>query len=67
MKIFNFVNAGLGLIAMLWLWLYYTGRVNWKGEKELRRRERVQKYGWLMIATMIFGVICLLGLIINNL
>ena len=65
MKVWNLVNAGAVLIGTLWAWLYYTGRLNWQGEKELRRRERVRKFGWLFVTSMILGVIFSLGLIVD--
>ena len=64
MNVGDLAKAGFGLGTVFWVWLYYTGRVNWQGDKELRRSERVRKFGWLMIASMILGLICSLALIV---
>lgn len=39
-----------------WLFLYYTGRLKYSGEKEERRQRKIEKYGW---AINLCGLICL--------
>jgi len=65
-KIINLVEAIIGLIGTLFFFLYYTGRVNYSGDKELRRKNRVDKYGWLFVFVIILLLICSLGLIANT-
>ena len=56
--IINTIEALLALCGAIWTFLYYTGRLNYSGEKEERRREKVQKYGWALI---LGGFMCLFG------
>jgi len=65
-KIINLVEAIVGLSGAFFFFLYYKGRLNYKGEKELRRKNRVEKYGWLFVFVIILLLICSLGLIINT-
>ena len=65
-KIINLVEALIGLIGAFYFFLYYTGRLNYKGDKELQRQNRVKKYGWLFIFVIVLLMICSLGLIINT-
>lgn len=65
-KIINIVEAIIGFIGALFFFLYYTGRLKYTGDKELRRQRRVEKYGWLFVFVIILLLICSLGLIINT-
>jgi hypothetical protein len=57
-KIINIVEALSILYGAGWIFFYYTGRLNYTAEKEERRRERVKKYGWLLVLA---GFMCLFG------
>lgn len=46
------------LYGAWWGYSYYTGRVNYSGEQEERRRKRVNKYGVILIIAIIA---CALG------
>jgi len=65
-KIINLVEAIIGLIGAFFFFLYYTGRLNYSGDKELRRKNRVEKYGWVFVFVIILLLICSLGLIIKT-
>ena len=65
-KVVNLAEAIIGLIGAFFFFLYYTGRLNYSGDKELRRKNRVEKYGWLFIFVIIILLSCSLGLIINT-
>ena len=50
-----------GIIAIcvsIWCFFYYTGRLNYLGDKEKERAERVKKYGGRLI---FFGAIIFIG------
>jgi hypothetical protein len=42
----------------VWGLLYFTGLLNYSGEKEERRREKVQRYGYLLVAASIVMILC---------
>jgi hypothetical protein len=65
-KILNILEATIGLIGASYFFLYYTGRLNYTGEKEFRRQERARKYGWLFVFVIILLLSCSLGLIVNT-
>lgn len=44
---------------------YYTGRVNYTGEQEERRKKRVERYGWLFVIAITISLITGLGLLFN--
>jgi len=58
MKVINTIEAIIGLCGAIWIFLYYTGRLNYEGDKEERRQRRVEKYGWVML---LGGFMCLIG------
>ena len=65
-KIINLVEAIIGLIGAFYFFLYYTGRLKYTGEKELRRQNRVEKYGWLFVSVILLLLFCSVGLIITT-
>lgn len=65
-KIINLVEAIIGLSGAFFFFLYYKGRLNYKGEKELRRQKRVEKYRWLFVFVIFLLLICSFGLIITT-
>jgi len=48
----------------MWGLLYYTGHLKYSGEKEKRRKERVKKYGWLLLLGVFLMLMGSLGLFI---
>ncbi len=36
-----------------WALLYHQGKLGWEGEKEARRKDRVEKYGGIIIICML--------------
>ena len=65
-KIINFVEAIIGLIGAFYFFLYYTGLLKYNGEKELRRQNRVEKYGWLFVSVILLLLFCSVGLIVTT-
>lgn len=59
-KIEYIVKALISFYAAWYTYKYYTGKVNFEGEKEARRKERVYNYGLifivLIILLLIFGL-----------
>lgn len=51
------VNIFLLLGVMAHTYMYYAGILTYDGYKEIQRRERVQKYGYLFLLVMIIGVL----------
>ena len=66
-KIINLLEAIIGLVGAFYFFLYYTGRIKYTGEKELRRQSRVDKYGWLFVLVILLLFFCSVGLIIATL
>ncbi len=67
-KIINVMEVMFGLLAALWCSLYYLGKLNYKGEKEKRREERVRKYKYvfiLAISLLLFSSVYLLILTLS--
>ena len=42
----------------VWGLLYFTGLLKYSGEKEERRREKVQRFGWLIVICSIIMILC---------
>jgi len=63
-QIINLIEAIFGLCAAVWCSLYYLGKLNWKGEKERRRQERVEKYRYLFIIVILLLAVSSIYLII---
>jgi len=51
------LKALIGFYAAWYGYRYYTGKVHFEGEKEVRRKERVYKYGLIMIVLIILSFI----------
>ena len=66
-KIINIFEVLFGFCCALWVFLYYTGKVNYSGEKEKRRKEKVEKYGGLFILMIIILIASSLTLLIATL
>ena len=66
-KTIDIIEALLLLTLAIHGFLYYTGKLNYRGEKEKKRKERVEKYGWVLIIVIIFMLISGLGLLILTL
>ena len=66
-KIKSLIEGSIGLYGVWYCVRYYQGKVNFDGEKEERRRIRVEKYGCLLIVVTVFMGVCSIGLIINAL
>lgn len=66
-RIIDIIEALFMLYGAVWGFLYYTGRLNYTGDKEQRRRERVKKYGWLLTIGVILMLIGGLGLLMHAL
>lgn len=61
-KIIDIIEALICLSGAIYFFLYYTGRLNYTGDNEMRRQKKIKKYGWLFI--IVIGVLlsCSLGL-----
>ncbi|MEM5768827.1 MAG: hypothetical protein AAGU32_11155 [Bacillota bacterium] len=61
------IRAITGLMIGFYEWLYYTGRLGYTDDKERKRLDKVTKYKWLYI----LSIILLIGgssiLLLNNL
>jgi len=62
----NFIEGLFGIFAGIYFAFYLTGKLNYSGEKEERRKARVQKYGWLLGICTIVIFICSLLLILGS-
>ena len=51
------IEALFMLYGAVWGLLYYTGRLNYTGDKEKRRQERVERFGWLILIGVILMAI----------
>jgi hypothetical protein len=67
MKISNLITAAFFLFGSIHAYLFYTGKTKLTPEKEKKRREIVEKYGWPILASGIVMFICSLGLFLNTL
>ena len=59
--------AIISISGAIWMYLYHQGKLNYSGEKEERRKKRVEKYGSIMFVAIIM---CFFGaalLLIGNL
>lgn len=65
-KIINLIEAMLGLIGVFYFILYYSGHLKYTGEKELRRQNRIEKYGWLFVFVILLLLFCSVGLLITT-
>lgn len=45
----DIVNALFCIFAGVWALLYYTGWLSYTGDQEKKRRERIRKYGWVIL------------------
>jgi len=66
-KIINIFEALFGFFCAIWVFIYYTGRLNLPSEKEKRRKEKVEKYGGFFILLIIILTISSLTLLIATL
>ncbi len=66
-RLTDIVEAVASICVAVWAFLYYTGRLGYSGEAEERRREKVERYGWLMIVSMIAALVGGLGLLLVTL
>jgi hypothetical protein len=65
----NLINIAEGISCIsagVWGALYYTGRLNYSGKKEQRRKVRVEKYGWLLIVGIVLASLAGIMLLISN-
>ena len=67
MKVINIIEAFIGFYVTIWIYLYYTGRIHYKNDKEERRRRKVEKYGWILILCGFMSLIGSLAIIIGTL
>lgn len=65
-KIINIVEGIFCISAAGWATLYYMGRLNYSGKKEQRRKERVKKYGWLLIIGIVLMALGGASLVLSN-
>lgn len=59
------LNAIFFLFGAIYAHLYYTGGLNYTGDKELRRKERVERFGWLIIISMVLMGVSSMGLFLS--
>ena len=57
-KIVNIFEALIMIAGAIWMFLYYSGRLNYSGEPEERRKKKVEKYGKVIL---LCGFLCLIG------
>lgn len=65
--IINIAESIFFLYSALWGFLYYTGRLNYTGDKEKRRQERVKRYGGILIVGIVLAFTCGLSMLILTL
>ena len=58
MRYFNILEAAIGIAGSIYFFLYYTGKLNYNGQKEERRIHNVKKNGTIIVLS---GIICMLG------
>jgi hypothetical protein len=63
-KIIDIIEALFLLYVAWWGFSYYTGRVNYTGNQEERRRKRVEQYRWLFWIGIVVSLISGLWLLI---
>ena len=56
-KTIDIIEALFFIYGAIWSFLYYTGRLKYAGDKEKRRKERVDKYGWILIIGIVLMAI----------
>jgi hypothetical protein len=59
----NILEGLFGISAGIYLFLYLTGKLNYSGEKEIKRLEKVKKHEGLFIFCIILLFVCSFGLI----
>jgi len=62
-KIADIIQAIFVLYVAWYGFSYYTGRVNYTGEREERRKKRVEQYGWIFVFAITISLITGLGLL----
>lgn len=64
------VNIFLLFGVMAHTFMYYTGIITYDGYREIQRKERVKKYGYLFLLVMIIGILVgiieIIDLLSNN-
>lgn len=69
--IINIFEVIVAFYIAFWAFRFYTGRLNYTGDKEEERKRRVKKYGWLMIIgiglCIAGGVVLLISTLGNSL
>lgn len=59
------IIEGLVILFASWkIFELYTGRTNYKEEKEIKRKKLVDKFGWIFVIAIAVGVISGIGLIL---
>jgi len=64
------INLIEGLVLLFASWKgieFYTGRTNYTGEKEVKRKKIIEKFGWLFILAIAITAISGIGLILSTL
>lgn len=65
MKIIVFIESVVGICGAVFCFLYYSGRIKYKGEKEEERKSKVQKHGKLILFAGILLTFFSLALMIS--
>jgi len=64
-NIVNVIEGVVGITAGAYFIMYLTGKLNYSGEKEEKRIQRVKKLGWLLwpcaVLAIIFSTILILS------
>ena len=70
MKIRIAIEIIEGLVILFASWKIlelYTGRTNYKEDKEIKRKKLIDKFGWIFVLAIAIGVISGIGLILTAL
>lgn len=60
----NFIKGIFGLCVAIYFTLYLTGKHRYSEDNEKKRKERVEKYGWILLPITIFAYIFSISLIL---
>jgi hypothetical protein len=65
MKLITLIEALISFSCSIYCFLYYSGRINYRGDKEKDRKEKVEKHGNLIFSAGVILTLAGIGLLIN--
>ena len=63
-KMGNIIEGVFGLCAAVYFTLYLTWKLKYSEANEKKRKERIQKYGWILVPITIFAYFFSIALIL---